>query len=526
MSKEKTNRINIFKIRKEYSINNFGSIPEYELIDHENKNIKLFIQKDKSSIPPWYRFLSDIYDDKIENKTNSFILFYQYKSSLYAIAGGYGHIRLDEYIDASFGLDLALRLIDEKSISYINQSSISGNTRQIQRSVVSYNPKFDKDNFSRILNSISGKGYFENKSFSVVGKKSITLRTEYDISNLDRVFKEIEETLNRKPKVSLFSSYGEVKKKRLIIALEKRMAKEIFDIIKNKTDKCDPYIDLPYYEYNHCSSLHLKYGVKKIGDLTDITFVSIKSVINNESLEIDSISDLHKIKIVGQVDNEDDVSYSLFQLISFETKTKNNEYIKIGNLWYRQLNNFVDYVDKYITTIEIEDDNYLPRWNTSNIKNKIEKSQESDKSKYAEQIYNEESEIFNKDFILMDRKTIKIQGYSKIEACDIYDSKRHNLIHVKKTWGASSSYLFSQAYISAEMYIHNLDFRNEFKNIAKMDSLPESLPSITIAIAIDEKNKGKFPLNLSSFAKLALYNIAHEIRGLGYKISLAPIIIE
>ena len=49
--------------------------------------------------------------------------------------------------------------------------------------------------------------------------------------------------------------------------------------------------------------------------------------------------------------------------------------------------------------------------------------------------------------------------------------------------------------------------------------------TIVIAMAIESKKINDFPLNMSYFAKLSLYNAVSNIRNNGYDVVLAPISI-
>nr|WP_040218205.1 DUF6119 family protein [Haemophilus parahaemolyticus] len=136
----KTNRINLFKIDEDFNLSNFSSINEYTKV-FSNKNSCLFIQKDKVSIPEWSNFISSLAPSySFRNNSNSFVYFRVHNYGLYALTGGHGYKVIQDYIDDEFGLNVALRLIDNLAISSIHQLSIKSQTRQIQRSVANYNP--------------------------------------------------------------------------------------------------------------------------------------------------------------------------------------------------------------------------------------------------------------------------------------------------------------------------------------------------------------------------------------------------
>ena len=61
--------------------------------------------------------------------------------------------------------------------------------------------------------------------------------------------------------------------------------------------------------------------------------------------------------------------------------------------------------------------------------------------------------------LLLDRQTIRLNGQSPVEICDLLSKQRH-LIHVKRHLGSSDlSHLFAQGLVSAESLQMSIDFR-------------------------------------------------------------------
>ena len=165
---------------------------------------------------------------------------------MYALTGGYGHKVIQDYIDNEFGLNVALRLIDDLAISSIHQLSIKSQTRQIQRSVANYNPSFDNENYNKILKSISGKGVFSGKNFMIQGKSSISLRTEKDITEIDSVLDEIENILLKEEKTKIFRSYKQIKNKNLIHRLNLNLYRNLYKFYLKDNNIFNLYISLVF----------------------------------------------------------------------------------------------------------------------------------------------------------------------------------------------------------------------------------------------------------------------------------------
>lgn len=520
----KTNRINIFKINNTFSLSDFSSINGYNKI-FSDKTSYLFIQKNKESIPEWSKFISSLSPSySFKNSSNSFIYLKIHKHGLYALTGGYGHKVIQDYIDDEFGLNVALRLIDNLSLSSIHQFSIKSQTRQIQRSVANYNPNFDNENYNKILKSISGKGCFSGKKFLIQGKSSIVLRTEKDIKNIEYVLDEINEILEQEEKIKIFKSYKQVKDRELIHKLNLNCYRKLYKFYKNiDSNDSTLYLDLPdpFKRFNYSEyELSIKNKNFKINEL-DIDEIK---VLIQENFQMNlSLKELLHIHIMGiTTEGEKDFYHnnSLERLIVCETSLNNQHYVKLDGKWFNILDNIISFIDDKIRNITIEND-YLPKWNTTDIENKIISIEQNEGRKtYAEQIYNDEISK-HKGFLLLDRNLIKTDENSKIELADLYDHGKNRFIHVKNVWGAKSSYLFSQAYIASTLYANSKEFREKCTSAFTISE--EARKTVVIAIAIESKKISGFPLNMSSFSKISLFNTINNIRNDGYDVILTPI---
>lgn len=522
----KTNRINIFKLRSEFDLEKLPAIAEYKEA-FSNEKSRLLIQQNKKSIPEWSSFISSLSPGlSFENYSNSFIYLIAHKKSLYALTGGYGFKAIQNYIEDEFGLNVALRLIDNLSISSIHQFSIQSQTRQIQRSVSNYNPSFDNENYNKILKSISGKGFFSGKNFLIHGKSSVVLRTEKNIKNIDAVLDEIEDILGKEEKIEFYRAYKEVKEKQLIRRLNLNLYRKLFKIYKNKSTSISHlYLDLPdpFKRFDY-STYNLLVNNQSF-EINELDIDEIKSSLQDNFHNSLSIRQLINIRITGiSIDGNLDEYYhkSLDKLIVCESTLDNKHYIKLDGKWLQILDNIISFIDEKISGITIEKD-YLPHWEQKDIKEKILTLKKSgEKNVYEELIYNTETSKKH-NFVLLDRKLIQLKGQSKIEIADLYDPSQDRFIHVKNVWGSKSSYLFSQASISSILYANSAEIRDKCLQTFQIPTSKRK--TIVIAMAIESKNIANFPFNISYFAKLSLYSAINNIRNNGYDIVLAPISI-
>lgn len=515
MSREKSQRINIQKIKEDISIDDIDLKTVNFLEEYSDGKQKLFIQPQKESKPSWREYLekyisSDI--NQIINKTSSFVLLYKHNNNLYALTGGYGYNKIKKYVQEDFGVNIAIRLIEgNDGISAFNQRSMKGHTRQIYRAVSGYDPLFDRENYTRILNAIQGKGNFLGKKFGVVGKTSLVLRTTKDIENLNEVFDEIENIATKEEKIHFPKSYKVVKDP----SLKELLDSGAFDLINKywtgQEDRERLYLEFedPYIQFR-CDKfkVHFKRRTVEISEF-DLDVVR-KALTESGVVKIDDFEDLEKIKFDGLNEDgfEEFTGETLWKLLVCEISNDGRAYIKIKNQWLQILDEVKEFIDTQISSIQVEL-KALPEWD----KKKCPK--ELDYNKY---VANE------KGWKCLDQDFIYIEGKSKIEVCDLFNKSAKQFFYIKETWGSKSAYLFTQGMTAAEFYSSSSEFREKCKEKwpNEFDTVHKQCQAI-FGIASEKDIEDNFPMNMTYFAKLNLYNAVATLKNFEYTVKLVPI---
>jgi uncharacterized protein (TIGR04141 family) len=124
----------------------------------------------------------------------------------------------------------------------------------------------------------------------------------------------------------------------------------------------------------------------------------------------------------------------------------------------------------------------------------------------------------------MDQDFIYIEGKSKIEVCDVFNKAKKQFFYIKETWGSKSSYLFIQGVTAAEFYSNSIEFREKCseKWPSEFDVAHKNC-EVIFGIATRKEIENEFPLNMTYFAKLNLYNTVATIKNLEYTVKLVPI---
>ncbi len=514
---KKTTKLNLYRLSKDQKVEYLDFDRDGYELEFRDDSIKFYVQRNKTKPASWEKYFTEHLDSKkgrILNSTSSFIFLYIHKERGYILTGGFGFSKIQDIVDDEFGIEIALRLIEEEKISAINQKSMKGTTRQIYRAVAGYNPNFDRENFNRILNSIQGKCKFENRSFSISGKSSLSIRTERALESLPAIIDELEEIERKTPKIVFPKSYKQVNSQETLSELNKLLFALVQAYWNDNEDRDRLYVEFqePLIQ-SKCDTFIIKYGwkSKEIDEFDlDIVKVALKEcgVSNFESIE-----DLSKIKIIGK----DDAGFEYFEEKNFlnalvcEISLHDNDYIKVGKKWYKILDEIKEYLDEELTKVAIEK-NLLPDWNTADHKD------EGEYNKYASKVMGCEC---------LDADLVHLKNRSKIEVCDLFDKTNKVFYHVKKTWGSKSSYLFLQGTTSLEFLVNSKEFRQKCK-IKWPKLFPRKIIKGKIIYGIADRKAiaDNFPHNLTFFAKLNLVKAISDIISFGFEVSLSPIKLD
>ena len=515
MPRTKTNKISLYKLLKNSEFDVFSPKSGYT-VESEDKQHRLFIEFGRSRSPHWRNYLSPILTgskNKIVNRSCSFVLLYKFRGDVYALTGGYGHTALVGLVEEDFGLQLAVRMIeDDSDIAALTQRALKGTTRHSIRSVAGYDPHLDRQNYNRILKSIRGKGLFEGRKFQISGSSSLSLRTEGDIAKLDDLLKEICTINRRKPKIEFPKSYKLVTGRSLVMKLENQLVAELGAYWVGAKSRDDFYL-----EYKEPA---VQFRSERYRITTGNVDVSVEDFdldrIREKLCEAGAsppggIEDLHLIRVtaINEDGHEEFRDVSLSSLLVHETTMDDGvHYLRLDGRWYAILDEVRQYLDDQVKRISMIDLG-LPVWRRD------KHAEEKDYNLYAASM---------RGFQCLDRDKVKVKGRSNVELCDLFDSKERRFIHVKSGWGSKLAYLFSQGLVAGESYESSQEFRNECKKKwPSQFSRRVGDAEIVFAIADGNARGEDFPQNLTYFAKVCLCEAAASLRSLGYKISLAPI---
>jgi uncharacterized protein (TIGR04141 family) len=514
--KQPTSKLSLHKLKNVDAFEHLDPTVNGYQLEYADEEIKLFIQSAKSSPPHWLEYVSPLISspkERIFNTSCSFILLHKFNGNTYAVTGGYAHNELRGVAVDDFGIQVALRMLDDEgSIATIGQRSMKGATRHLIRAVAGYDPQLDRDNYNRILQALQGKANFEGRRFVISGREALTLRTSRSVSELDTVLGDVEEILARSPRVSFPSSYIDITDPSEIDRLESRLVSDFSSFWHGIGSRDDIYLEFsdPLAQFR-CDEFEIRWD-RKVYTSPDFDLGRIRDGLVELGARVPaSLEDLAKIRVTGfnEFGHVEFGPEPFLRMLIYETTMNDGvSRIRLGRKWLRILDDLQNFLNDELRAILVYTD-LLPMWD------KRQFLSEYDYNQYAAGAIGGHC---------LDSDLVSLEGRSKIELCDIYELDNRRFIHVKETWGAKAAYLFSQGLVAAEFYSNSRAFRE-----ACAEKWPllfaERVENAEVVLAIANHNAlaNDFPLNLSYFAKVSLYDACVRLRALGYKVALTAV---
>lgn len=430
--------------------------------------------------PPWWRAFLEI-EKKLLNKSNSAILTVKVKDRVFVYTFGSAHNQLkQECFEENFGFLVTINSIDGEKLKSIDLYSPASNTKQkrVVSSILSNIYEYDFDDSKDLVQKITGvikdeyKELFTNPTgtdtLSIHSKSTKDELKEVSEKLLDRFYSEDYKNdpylkdINKIKKASI----EEVDKlnRKLLEKLNNHDFSDIYMADAEILDQTDFYL--------------YKFGNREFSNL------SIDEFDLPKSLDIKTLKTL-RFSVLKSEDDSHPVQWNLYKCLVFEQ----------GNIF---LSKGVVY--------EIEQD-FLKEINDSINKHKIPNFLPNVKQTEREDSYNRRV-CDDRTRFLLDKKCLNIEGYSKIEICDIYDKAEKSFIHIKKAESSSSlSHLWNQGVVSEQLAnSKNKIYRTKFKQEVSAD-VPEKR-KIYYGIIKDTET-------LPIFSKISLFNTIKLLKSLG-----------
>lgn len=461
----------------------------------------------------WLKTYKDFFNSSTVNKTNLFhygLLLCEKtdtQKTCFVVSLGKSHFYLNKYIQTNFGIDLAVRMANEKTTLLKKSRFFAGAKRQ---EVSSYQD-FIIDSYAAGESVEHIKLKAENIKLwggkNIIFADSIQLEINKNPDDLPELFLEIEKTLNSKeiiinlPKIESASP-------EISIDLDKILLENLKNTDLNSIaieELVSNGVNISFRTNDNTYSLrYLKQDKKYIKSnfLDTIDSKELRQFI----LDNQEITDINNLKI--QFRNEDKGSFSqpIKEVIDTIIPLNQENYFLKNGEWYKFNQVFREYLKrsleniKIIKQLDLNEDDYIA-WRNEKIK-KIDSGDKTiDKVIYREYYFNEVLSS-NHGYDLLDRELTAIKSLSnekldyRLEIADLY--KDGEIVSLKISDDKISLiYNIEQSKIALEAILRKLiNFEKKLQSVGLWFVFERKVDSII------DFNSIQFLLALESWKKL------------------------
>ena len=407
--------------------------------------------------------------DFLKNTNISYVLFYMYEDSIYAVTGGYGNLYINKIIKKNYGLNLIPKLVDRNNpvIKSIIQNNLLGNqtaTQKTNKQSTSISIEQDMSSIFRQLNIQLDKDTAEeigiafnekesdSKKIGIENKDSIVIRRSISLPELKAIIGKLNEfekieapfALNYLSPVEKIRISSKDLNTELIAAI---IGGDENNFIITGDDYTSYFIEADKY------ILKNEKGDTIISSLTPIEFVDIIKEIEPKHLNKSYVEKVLKKWTISTYDNDgnkiiyDEKIINVIQGFIESEVAKRPCYLFNGE-WY-------SFDDTFSKNLNKEFENYYNQTITcaNNLLNTFELLIKED----TEEEYNEK--LFNNKKIIGAHTVLK----ENIEIADaiFWDEENIYFMHNKGSFnGSGSRDVYNQVLTSAEFFQQKRNIEN------------------------------------------------------------------
>lgn len=445
-----SNRYNIYQLKSLCLNDLYKKLNEVKLIEQKSKVVNGYTltfyfsekEKDKGNDVWWYKTYRDFFNDDAEEPFNFFYfgLLVAQKvdkpKTVYLISLGKSHFYLNKFIEKGFGINIALRIANEKTMA-LKKSRIFGSIKR--KEITSY-LNFEVGNY------MPGESveYLKMKAEDqeLWGEKNIIFGDSIQIDSKDGpidivpIFEEIEMQLSKEPLIEL-PKMEQVLDAELIKTFDCKLLEQV--TTSNSDVKIEEFtlygIYFSFNDLNYDYSIYYKdkqtnriKNKKPLGN--EITLTDIKKYINSceDRIKIDDI------KLQFSLDGKGKYAKALKELLDCHYDYQGSSYFLRAGEWYLFNHKFMEYLKKSLDSIDCEitdelfsQSDYI-EWKERKKADIAQEKEVDNKITYPEWYFNTKK-ASESGYELMDRNNALISSLKegrlkyKLEVADLYKDK-------------------------------------------------------------------------------------------------------
>jgi len=276
---------------------------------------------------------------------------------------------------------------------------------------------------------------------------------------------------------------------------------------------------------------HLRFSFLREAEHSDVSLEQYLSTLTEADqltdLDLDRLRSQHSVEAVDESGERID-AWPVFRCLTGEIHHERASYVLEDGDFYLIDRDYLKALNAYLESIA-QYGGVLPRG----------------KEEQTEGEYNDDAADTRDEYLLLDRKTVRISNRtSSIEICDLLSNKG-DLIHVKRKLSSSSlSHLFAQGFVSADLLVRSPEYRREVRKKMRaavnqkpapvrpsfehlLDALdPDGIAARDYRIVyavIAEWNGRSLVDAMPFFSKVNLREHVEDLKAMGYKVAFAKI---
>lgn len=528
------------KVRKfEDALLDPANLTTYDLAGRHDFEARLFVQEPEVKRPDWAEFLESAFgevEEIGESASNGAVIIvkvrYYRKDRFFAFTFGSGRylLRPDSF-ERGYGLRVALNStyggeafeqMDPARIRRVDHKTVSANTLRTSRQADRWAAfeVFGVDAQRDLLKAITGVPT-EAASWGtrVTGADALHLNIPFEIDDLGDKCKEIERTHSRdnyKEGFAWIDNVHAVVDPHLLADLEAQLLEKLRNQEVERLEASPPEL----VDWDEIADFRFSFDPDFArSDLELEQYLTLlKDTDKLDGLTIAHLRTAHKVEVYDQGGNPFK-HWPLFRCLNGELDFEGKTYLLSEGEFFEVEPEYLNDLDGVI--------GHLQEWQG--------RLPESD-GDIKEGDYNELAANSSSDYLLLDKKTVRVSGRtSPIEICDIL-TKTGSFVHVKRKLGSSSlSHLFSQGLVSADLLLMSREYREavlkkvtaaerssgtpgRFSSLILPDGISPRNHEVVYAIVAKWKNR-ELEDALPFFSKVNLRWFTEGLRRMGYPVS-------
>ena len=511
-------KYNIYKIIPEKTADLLKKLNSVNLRGQAKKAIGkytlqlFFPNKPDEKDVPWVEQYKDFIDknsEEIKNKNYfAVLLAFEKDKAIYAVSLGKSHFYLQEFCDLDFGINIGIRILDEKYVNSKN-AKIFGSTKKKSLIVYKPNTPIDIESGEAVM-YLKGKTIDDKKWGKTLtcGSSACFSIKDFNPLSLPILINAIEETLKTDPlfnipRANWIKNPIEIKK----------LDKELIDSLKTKSENVEvEEQSLSGVEFifkkDFSFSVQFERNTEWLS-MEDQTITALMGTFHDNGFIL-SPENIENVKIRATPDEGSSYAHNIKCFLDYV----NDEHCFLNaGKWYQLNSNYVSYLFSELDRIEIETGPVkFSEKQFLNFHHSL-KSKKEQGEWYQEKYFNEK-ECAKHGFVNLDRELVGFDGF-KLEVADLY--KDDTIFHIKIGSLTKQNYLLQQC-IASLKFLKDNNYKIEIKG-------KEIKPTtIYLWCILDRKRPIKSLKELKSFIFLSeLLDCYKAIRNAGLE---AKVIID